>query len=394
MKIKIGIMPLLSCISIVSIMAMEKSKDGQKNLNDLMLYGDPASLKLAVAWNIVDNQFYIAKNKVPYEILEYLNCIESIYSWKKISIEHKKLLIALIENPNLDISSYFLFGNKSKYQVLNEILINAISKGLNIIVKLLLKLGCDPDAKSDEGVTGLIIAVRNSNKEIVQTLLEFRANINARSAWQRTTALIQAIFKGDKDMVQILLDNGADVNCQDDFGNRALVYAVCTKRKDIVELLLNANAQIDIVISRGKHTIMAEAAYRGDIKIVKILFRAGAISKQALFFAAQYNKIKIIKFLIEQGVDANIQNMNGHTPLMLVIENRTITGNRKKKTVKVLLNLGADPNIKNNDGETALSLAKNALKKYKKNSLISGDYKEIVKILKEYNNFNKKCFLM
>ena len=68
----------------------------------------------------------------------------------------------------------------------------------------------------------------------------------------------------------------------------------------------------------------------------------------ALHWAAYYNRLKIVKILIDAGADVNIQNEEEDTPLHIATRWCNI------KTIKLLLDSGADVNIKNKKGWTPL----------------------------------------
>lgn len=67
-------------------------------------------------------------------------------------------------------------------------------------------------------------------------------------------------------------------------------------------------------------------------------------SQKELFLSIQYDKMEEFKLLISQGVDINIKDSNGETPLHSSISNKEIT--------KILLEKNADPNAKSKSGDT------------------------------------------
>ena len=74
----------------------------------------------------------------------------------------------------------------------------------------------------------------------------------------------------------------------------------------------------------------------------------------ALHIAAQYNpNLEVIKVLVKAGADLNAKDVNGCTPLLLVLENVTW----QPEMVRALAEAGADVNAKDNNGYTPLILA-------------------------------------
>jgi cytohesin len=78
----------------------------------------------------------------------------------------------------------------------------------------------------------------------------------------------------------------------------------------------------------------------------------GDVNADSLFFAAGSGDLAEVKRLvIGCGVDPNIQDENGETPLHYA------AWEGRLKVVKLLLEHGADPNVQDKDGETPLHLA-------------------------------------
>ena len=65
--------------------------------------------------------------------------------------------------------------------------------------------------RDKDGDTPLIIAVRNKNKDIAETLLVKGANVNIQDT-KGNTALIIAGRNKDKDIARMLLAKGAGLN--------------------------------------------------------------------------------------------------------------------------------------------------------------------------------------
>ena len=63
-----------------------------------------------------------------------------------------------------------------------------------------------------------------------------------------------------------------------------------------------------------------------------------------MHFAASFNRVDILRYLLENGAEINVKDDQGYTPLLLAIETESLDA------FKLLLDNGADPNSKQIDG--------------------------------------------
>ena len=105
-------------------------------------------------------------------------------------------------------------------------------------------------------------------------------------------------------------------------------------------------------------TSLTKAAKDGDINKLNALISSDNINERdpkwgwtPLHYAAYYNQIDAVKFLIEKGANVHIADEQGDTPLLLaaMVDN--------KDTINVLVDSGADINIPNRNGSTPLIVA-------------------------------------
>lgn len=113
-------------------------------------------------------------------------------------------------------------------------------------VKYLLERGADINTIDDflynDGKTPLIVATSNCYKQLVEYLLEQRADPNIQ-AKNGNTALIYAIGKGDDEyIVKKLIDAGADVNISNSNGNSPLIDAAIMSSYAVLKILIDAGA--------------------------------------------------------------------------------------------------------------------------------------------------------
>ena len=103
---------------------------------------------------------------------------------------------------------------------------------------------------------------------------------------------------------------------------------------------------------------IVDASIVGDIRLVRELLDSGVdpnfrdIDGQiALMVASLKGYTDIVRLLLENGADPNIRDIDGVTGLILASKNGYVD------IVRLLLKNGADPNLKDEDGYTALILA-------------------------------------
>src|SRR5438105_13849343 len=100
---------------------------------------------------------------------------------------------------------------------------------------LLLKNHADPDLRFDtswnnqpeKNSTALLLAVRNNKTDIIESLLEHKADPNLKSD-AGISPLLAAVYTNPterKRMVSLLLDHGAEVDAKDSLGATTLILA-------------------------------------------------------------------------------------------------------------------------------------------------------------------------
>ena len=110
--------------------------------------------------------------------------------------------------------------------------------GQREVVKTLLEAGADVNAASRESmkVTPLASAAAAKQTEIARLLIAHGANVNARAAGGHIP-LHEAAANGNLELVKLLIENGVDANARTDDGKTPLDFAVEYKRPEIIELL-------------------------------------------------------------------------------------------------------------------------------------------------------------
>jgi uncharacterized protein len=165
----------------------------------------------------------------------------------------------------------------------------------------------NPNANIRDEATGsnaLDCAVRNGNREIIQTLLWAKADVNSRDS-NGQTPLMMIDEDSTTDLVWDLLNAGAKVNLHDNDGETALMAAAIVNNTEVLKTLLDAGAKVNVTTNEGVTALML-AADEGHVNNVRLLILAGAdintrdkSGKTALQYA-QANDHRVVVRLLKQ----------------------------------------------------------------------------------------------
>lgn len=215
--------------------------------------------------------------------------------------------------------------------------------------------------QDNEGKTALHYATKTLNTYIVNILLESEADPNIQDNRGRTP-LFEICMYGCINIAKKLIKKGANINIADKYGETILDLATSVGDIYFVELLLQNGVDLNIGNPLGN------AISEGRFEFVKLFVEHGAdihkkytYSSYAIYDASLYyeKNSEILYYLLEKGVDVNVQNNYGDTPLLQASFEGYF------ELVRILLNNGADPRIKNTANKDAIDLAKtDEIKKY------------------------------
>ena len=225
--------------------------------------------------------------------------------------------------------------------------------GRREVVRLLLRHRADINAENNIGETPLHLAVRHGKTEIVDLLLKNGANINAiticgdtplqlaksknhteiiqllESAAQEESDLRLAALNERTDVVDSLLERGANINAKDRHGYTILHHAAMNRKTEVVELLLKRGADIYAKELCGK-TPLHLAADRGHTEVVELLLQHRANihekdqdGKTPLHWAAVEGKTETVALLLKNGADIEAKDNFGQTLQLAESKNHT-----------------------------------------------------------------------
>lgn len=198
------------------------------------------------------------------------------------------------------------------------------------------------DRSHSEGRTLLHHAVQVQNKDLVRRLVRVGAKVNARAEDGQTP-----IFCCLSVHVDTLLDNGTLLSISDVNGFTPVTTALMTRRTDnhVLRLIKEMDKDIlDVQVTKIKD--LPWRPYHDHIRC----------GWTALHIASFSKKLEICKALLEKGVDTDVVDEDGNTPLMVTCTFRN--HENTPELITLFSDYGADFNVQNKKNDTVLDLAK------------------------------------
>lgn len=208
-------------------------------------------------------------------------------------------------------------------------------------------------------------AVRSGDVEVVRSVIESGADVNAPDSWG--TPLAVAVSKGSDKIVQLLIEAGADVEVATSTGaggeHPLHLAATRTSGANTARLLVNHGAQLDARDKAGRTPLIA-AVLADNVEVADVLFAAGAdletvdsnLNYSPLSWAACRGRFMVAKFLLLKGAQINRKTgPDGDTPLHCAVMDK----GPSPEMIKYLVANGADVNATNNKGLTPIKRSVN-----------------------------------
>src|SRR5882762_11387755 len=203
----------------------------------------------------------------------------------------------------------------------------------------------------------LVEAARNQDQEQIRTLLNQRADVNARSG-DGSTALLWAAHWNALETAALLIRAGADANAANDFRMTPLSEACTNGNAAFVDLLLKAGANPDTPIGTGETPLMT-CARTGSADAVRMLLVHGADvnakeptqNQTALMWAAAQHHSKVAQVLIEVNADLQAHSKSGFTALHFAARMGDMESTRTLLGAGVDVNIRSQPDPENGRGQ-------------------------------------------
>jgi uncharacterized protein len=258
------------------------------------------------------------------------------------------------------------------------------------LAQILLYAGANPRATTRlGGYTPLHFASRAGNADVIKTLVERGAPVDAPTA-TGATALMLAAASGSVDAVAALLDAGASANAKESAnGQTALMFAAAADRHDVAALLVKRGADASITSTvvdlagltapedklqqeireaqnarsstnaGGTRAASAPRPQQNEVAGVtraftynELIGKHGGLT--ALHFSARQGAFQTVRALLAAGADVNqVSPADNVSPLLIA----TINGHFD--IAAHLLEQGADPNLAGDNGVSPLYAALN-----------------------------------
>ncbi|XP_053244672.1 poly [ADP-ribose] polymerase tankyrase-2 isoform X5 [Podarcis raffonei] len=282
------------------------------------------------------------------------------------------------------------------------------------ICELLLRKGANINEKTKDFLTPLHVAAEKGHNDVVEVVMKHEAKVNALDNLGQTP-LHRAAHCGHLQTCRLLLSSGCDpsiVSLQgftaSQMGNESVqqllqdssppeehAEGTSKQKKCHGQLMVACFLRIEGVPLGNSEADrqLLEAAKAGDVDTVKKLCTVQSVNcrdiegrqSTPLHFAAGYNRVSVVEYLLQHGADVHAKDKGGLVPLHnacsyghyevaeLLVKHGAVVNvadlwkftplheaaaKGKYEICKLLLQHGADPTKKNRDGNTPLDLVK------------------------------------
>ena len=175
--------------------------------------------------------------------------------------EMERKIRAATSNVTMDVLENWIRGREYIRKKLSSLLplmpplMIAIINGDDDVVLTLLLEGANPNVvvKNEKySLSALMLASIGNNAKIVETLIEFGADINAQDNIEWTALTLAASYGQNPKIVTILLKAGANVNVKDKDNDTVLINAVhYSDNIEIIKILLRSGADVNAKNNSG-----------------------------------------------------------------------------------------------------------------------------------------------
>ena len=229
-------------------------------------------------------------------------------------------------------------------------------------VRRLVEAGADTAVVDGDGATVLHNAADAGALDLVRYLLAKGTPADILNGTRQTPLHVIAlrsdadVHSGHLAIVDLLLASGADIDALDEDGDPPLACTFHGANTTVARKLIDGGADVNAGDGAPVRMMMSDDSR----EILDMLIAEGAILDTAhgderlspIGAAANNNGLHGIAALLDRGIDIEVENIDGETPLLIAARQG------HHQAVELLLARGADRNHADHYGNTALSWAK------------------------------------
>lgn len=239
-----------------------------------------------------------------------------------------------------------------------------LEKAPNSVIKYLLtKKGNNVNKLTHDKRTYVFWAAYKGNLEIVKHLINNKARLDLKDSHHFSPLTFAAVAgQTNVDIYDLFIKNGIDIkNDLDEKGANALLLIIGhLKDFKLVNYFINKGLDLNSTDNHGNGAFNY-TAYKGNKTMLELLIKKGlpyknlsdngdnAILAATIGSRSGYNSLNFIKYLENLGINPNITNKDGITPLHNFAYN-----NRDVKAFKYFLSKGVSINTVDKEGNTPL----------------------------------------
>ena len=253
-----------------------------------------------------------------------VNCTDS-FGWTPLSLAchkgHLGVVRLLVSEFKVDMTIQTPNGS-------SPLKLAAICNHDNVVRALLSNSQCLVDTKDQDGYTALHYSCKYGYVDIVKTLVQHKANVNARTDSGDTPLTLAAKHGHDNIVQDLLSDTDCIMDAKDKDGYTALHYSCKYGHFDIMRALLIKYKAIDInATTDSGYTPLMLAAMNNHANVVHTLLSdsqclVDAKSQDgytALHYSCKYGHVDVVRTLLVKykAIDVNTRTDSGDTPLTL-----------------------------------------------------------------------------
>ena len=189
-------------------------------------------------------------------------------------------------------------------------------------VAALLHMGFSPDTVDGGGFNIVHYSIQQNRYDVIYFLSRWGVDLDHLSSNPfSVTPLHLSIERRDTLAARLLLDLGADGNVGDDKGVSPLMKAVGFYSADMFQLLLDRGANRALRDTMG-NSLLHHAAISGKIfDNINVNFdendlkEGNSLGQTTLHLAVLHKRVGIVNTLLDRGVDPEVADNEGNTPL-------------------------------------------------------------------------------